>query len=428
MARHSRGDLQQMQSLPLEAKVRMTERRIKDWVDNWKRWKIVNQKTGKVRYVTDTEEPSQKGHWIEVDGEDSLKLIKGTQLQPFEYVEDWETEMVYISFSGGKDSTVLLHIARKLYPDIEAVFVNTGLEYPSVREFAADTKNTISLRPSMTFKEVLLRYGYPVISKEIAGKAEEVRKSIQKGETNTIRYRQFMGTELKENGEKSEYNCDHYKYLLHAPFRTSDKCCDVMKKRTAHSYEKECGKVPITAIMAEESRQRKTKWLRYGCNAWEMTHPQSNPMSFWKEEDVLQYIFENQLPIARAYGSVIFDAGKCKYRTTGCQRTGCIFCLFGISADKERIARLQVDEPQLADYVLKGGEFGEDGYWQPSKKGLGYWFIIEWLNIHGLGIVYYTDIDYAGIYGNNYTREILLKEKIKVSMKRTGEGIGCRIT
>lgn len=421
MARHSKGDLQQMQSLPLEAKIRMTEQRIKDWVDTWKRWKIVNQKTGKVRYVTDTEEPSKKGHWIEVDGEDSLKLIKGTQLQPFEYVEDWETEAVYISFSGGKDSTVLLHIARKLYPDIEAVFVNTGLEYPSVRKFATNTKNTTSLRPSMTFREVLLRNGYPVISKEIAGKAEAVRKSIQKKETNTVRYRQFMGIELKENGEKSEYNCDQYKYLLYAPFRVSDKCCDIMKKRTVHSYEKECGKVPITAIMAEESRQRKTKWLRYGCNAWEMVHPQSNPMSFWKEEDVLRYIFENQLSIAEVYGSVVFDTDKCKYRTTGCQRTGCIFCLFGISADKERIARLQVNEPQLADYVLRGGEFGEEGLWQPSKKGLGYWFIIEWLNIHGLGIIYYTDIDYAGTYGNDHTREILLKEKIKVSMKRTEE-------
>lgn len=167
MARHSKGDLQQMQSLPLEAKVRMTEQRIRGWVDAWKRWKIVNEKTGKVRYVTDTEEPNTKGHWIEIDGEE--KLIKGTQLQPFEYVDDWETETVYVSFSGGKDSTVLLHIVRKLYPDIEAVFVNTGLEYPSVREFATNTENTTSIRPSTTFREVLLRYGYPVISKEIAG-------------------------------------------------------------------------------------------------------------------------------------------------------------------------------------------------------------------------------------------------------------------
>ena len=80
---------------------------------------------------------------------------------------------------------------------------------------------------------------------------------------------------------------------------------------------------------------------------------------------------------------------------------------------------MQIREPRLADYVLRGGEFDENGYWQPSKDGLGYWFIIEWLNIHGLGIIYYTDIDYAGTYGNDHTREIMLKEKIKVGMKRT---------
>lgn len=74
---------------------------------------------------------------------------------------------------------------------------------------------------------------------------------------------------------------------------------------------------------------------------------------------------------------------------------------------------------QIADYVLRGGEFGEDGYWKPSNNGLGYWFVIEWLNIHNLGIIYYKDIDYMGIYGNERTREILLKEKIKVGMKRT---------
>ena len=381
MAKHNRGDLQQMQSLPLEAKIRMTEQRIQGWVESWKRWKLVNKKSGKVRYITDTEEPSEKGHWIEDEKNKKQKLVKGTKLKPFEYVDDWESEMAYVSFSGGKD-------------------------------------NVTSVRPSMTFREVLLKHGYPVISKEIAGKAEEVKKSIEKGKTDTVRYRQFMGIELKDNGEKSEYNCDHYKYLLNAPFRVSDKCCDIMKKRTVHQYEKENGKVPITAIMAEESRQRKTKWLRYGCNAWEMKHPQSNPMSFWKENDVLQYIYENNLQIAKAYGNVVLDKKKCKFNTTGSQRTGCIFCLFGITADKERIARLQIQEPKLADYVLRGGEFGEDGYWKPSKTGLGYWFVIEWLNTHGLDIKYY-DYGYQKEYGTPKTTKLLLNEKIKSRMKRS---------
>lgn len=85
---------------------------------------------------------------------------------------------------------------------------------------------------------------------------------------------------------------------------------------------------------------------------------------------------------------------------------------------------MQIEEPKLADYVLRGGEFGENGYWQPSKNGLGYWLIIEWLNIHGLGIECYKDIEYSKLYGNDRTGEILTKERIKVKMRK-GEEIHC---
>lgn len=121
-------------------------------------------------------------------------------------------------------------------------------------------------------------------------------------------------------------------------------------------------------------------------------------MSFWTENDVLQYIHENNLPIAEAYGDVIVkgtengqmciadmidDYRDCQYVTTGCKRTGRIFCMFGITQDKDRFIRLAEQEPKLCDYVMRGGEFGENGMWQPSKSGLGYWFVIEWLNVHG---------------------------------------------
>lgn len=155
-----------------------------------------------------------------------------------------------------------------------------------------------------------------------------------------------------------------------------------------------------------------------GCNGFDMKAPVSNPLSFWVENDILQYIAENNLEIAKAYRRVVFSEKEGRYYTTGCQRTGCIFCLFGITQDRDRIARLQIEEPKLADYVLRGGEFGDSGYWQPSNNGLGYWFIIDWLNLHGLGIECYRDIDYAGIYGNERTRKILLSEKIKAGMKK----------
>lgn len=105
------------------------------------------------------------------------------------------------------------------------------------------------------------------------------------------------------------------------------------------------------------------------------------------------------LAIADAYGQVVVrndgvdgqmniheylgDYRGCQYETTGCKRTGCVFCLFGIRQDLERMVNLAKQEPKLCDYVMRGGEFSDSGMWQPSKDGLGYWFVLEWLNVHG---------------------------------------------
>lgn len=82
----------------------------------------------------------------------------------------------YISFSGGKDSTVLLDIARKMYPEIPAVFSNTGLEYPEIRRFAKAHNNVEVVQPKMPFNEVISRYGYPLIGKEVAEAIYYARK------------------------------------------------------------------------------------------------------------------------------------------------------------------------------------------------------------------------------------------------------------
>lgn len=74
---------------------------------------------------------------------------------------------VMISFSGGKDSTVLAHLVHSMYPDVPLVFANTGLEYPEIQAFARKMGATF-IRPKMRFDEVISKYGYPLISKEVA--------------------------------------------------------------------------------------------------------------------------------------------------------------------------------------------------------------------------------------------------------------------
>lgn len=102
--------------------------------------------------------------------------VRRTQQRIREWVDYWGKDHVCVSFSGGKDSTVLLHIVREMYGDvIPAVFVNTGLEYPEIQRHVRTFPNVTILTPEMNFREVLTKYGYPVISKETSKCIEATR-------------------------------------------------------------------------------------------------------------------------------------------------------------------------------------------------------------------------------------------------------------
>lgn len=333
--------------------------------------------------------------------------IQKTRLRIREWIDTYGEDGVYVSFSGGKDSTVLLDIVRKDYPNVQAVFVNTGLEYPSVRKFAESKENVVTLRPKMNFREVVMKYGYPIISKEVSQVIHEARIGLKRND-GSYQFRIDrvfgIGHYAPLNGVKSRFDISSYKFLIDAPFEISDRCCKVMKKAPARKYEKDSQKKIILATMAEESRLRAQRWIKYGCNAFnDNKQKSSNPMSFWTEQDVLTYIHTYNLTIADAYGQVVVkgtedgqtcindmlgDYRNCEFVTTGCKRTGCIFCGFGITQDRDRFIGLSEQEPKLCDYVMRGGAFDEaDGMWKPTNDGMGYWFVLEWLNVHGnLGI------------------------------------------
>ena len=192
--------------------------------------------------------------------------------------------------------------------------------------------------------------------------------------------------------DKSLYSQERYKFFLDAPFEISNRCCNVMKKQPAHTYGKETGRVPILATMTEESRLRTQKWLQNGCNAFEAKHPTSAPMSFWTNNDVLQYIKDNNIEICSVYGEIVpdycgeqidgqmdfCDLGLAedtrKLKTTKCDRTGCMFCMFGCVAEKEsRLVRLKETHPKQYEFIMKPKE----------KGGLGYKEVIDWINEHG---------------------------------------------
>ena len=355
--RHLPYDLAQMQSVPLEGKIIMTQLRIRAWYEHF-------------------------------DGQ------------------------VYVSFSGGKDSTVLKHIVDQMYDDVPAVFVNTGLEYPEIQQFVREIKSgkydcfnsdVEILRPEMRFDEVVKKYGYPVISKEVAKMIKEARVAIKKGNTEYYAIQKLEGRLKNKDGEKSQFNCEKYNFLIESPFKISNQCCDVMKKRPIHKYEKQTGRTPFIGTMACESRQRLAQWNRFGCNAFDKKNPSSQPLSFWTEQDIYHYIKKNNVPICPVYGEISIDdrsedtiEGQINMidylgcyepgdllKTTGCNRTGCIFCCFGITRDGKlnRFQKLKQTHPRQYEYCIGGGEFNDEGIWQPSKQGLGLGKVLDYIGV-----------------------------------------------
>lgn len=306
--KHQSYDLKQMQSIPIESKIRMSMDRIKSWYEYW-------------------------------NGE------------------------VYVSFSGGKDSTVLLHLVRSMFPDIEAVFCDTGLEYPELREFVKKQENVTIIRPAMNFKQVILKYGYPLPSKELARKIQYARAGSEWAK------KYVDGSAVDPEGRPSRYRVPgKWLKLLNAPFDVSSYCCDVMKKQPMKKFEKISGKKAFIGTLACESRVREQAWMRTGCNAFEGKKPKSAPISFWTENDILQYIKENSIEIASVYGDIV-ETGKNieqlssvvpEYKTTKCKRTGCMFCMFGchLEASPNRFERMKESHPKQYEYCMKPVEQG----------------------------------------------------------------------
>lgn len=324
MPKHDMWELQSMQVAPLSAKIRMTERRIEEWIE-----------------------------YNGIDG-------------------------VAISFSGGKDSTVLMDIIRNKmgYSEIPAVFVDVPTQFPELREFAMTWPNVEILKPKQSFMQVCERYGFPLISKEVAHKFHDLNTAHEKGNECYVD-RQLAGEYVSSNGKSNMVKITQWAYMKDAPFKLSHMCCNIMKKNPLHEYQRKHKRYFITAQMASESMIRAQQWVNHGCNMYDIKNPISNPMSFWTEQDVLLYIKENNLPICSVYGDVItedestgqmsladfglFDLERPLLKTTGCDRTGCMLCGFGCHLEKKhesRFLRLKETHPgmyKLLDVVKNNG-------------------------------------------------------------------------
>lgn len=259
-----------------------------------------------------------------------------TALRIRQWYEYWDGN-VYVAFSGGKDSTVLLHKIRELYPQVPAIFCDTGLEFPEIRQFVRTISNTIWIKPKMNFRVVLEKYGYPVISKE---QAKYIRE-VQRGTTQYMEDKR-RGKVLGRNGKPDGAVSKKWRYLMDQDkIMISERCCDIMKKRPFYQYEQRTNRKGYIGSMAGDSRLRSQSITRYGCNAFDMKHPQSRPLAMWLEQDIWDYIRKYNIPYSEIY-------------KIGYERTGCAFCMFGIHMEKEpnRFQMMSWTHPKLHSYCI----------------------------------------------------------------------------
>jgi 3'-phosphoadenosine 5'-phosphosulfate sulfotransferase (PAPS reductase)/FAD synthetase len=270
---------------------------------------------------------------------------------------------IFVSFSGGKDSIVLLDIVRRMYPETPAVFCNTGLESPSVVKFIKTVPNVITIRPEMPFKQVIDNYGFCFPNKEVSKYIDSYRRKLPyiMRRMNNLDCQEFAVLDLKK-----------YIWLVDMPYKISDKCCEIMKKKPFKKFSKINKLFPIIGSTAEESVLRKQIWLRYGCNILSEKNPKSKPLSIFTEQDVLNYIRFYNLKIAPDYGEIIEEKGKLKL--TKCTRTGCVFCTVGCNnRNDNRFLILKNDFPKLYDYCINYLKMGEmfdefNKYLRPHKQ------------------------------------------------------------
>lgn len=262
---------------------------------------------------------------------------------------------VYVAFSGGKDSTVLLHLVRSLYPDTVAVFSNTTNEFLEILEFVKRVDNLVTVHPKIPFTETVKLFGFPLVSKKVARAISDLREN--KPTTANVRNLYLTGFNMKGNYVPSFKLAKKWYPLITVDFDITLKCCDILKKEPLHRFENESGLRPIVGIQASEGGFRKKSWVDSGCNILDGDTPSSRPMSIWNEYDIWEYIHRFTVPYSSIYDDVLDQDGN--ILVVGEKRTGCAYCAFGAEQEKSdlftlnRFQRLSIRKPKQFKKMMK---------------------------------------------------------------------------
>lgn len=325
---------------------------------------------------------------------------------------------VAIAFSGGKDSTFLLHRSCWLwsmtgYKDIplKVFFNDTTIEYVGMLDFVKNFIKSMELqfkihidleiqRPSnnQTFISIIRKEGLPLVSKRISKTVRKLKDLMKiydvSYETILFWRNQKESLELVDEikgrfggrnepalfilgytNRISKFNSpfkipNKWLPLLDAPFEISDKCCSILKHGNIPERFKSC--TIMTGEMAEESEQRMSSYRQTGCTSQVKIGGggKAKPMGPVTLQTVLRYLYTYNIPIFKAYGKIVENKGL--YKTSGMFRTGCALCGFGMAFIPDRYKTYADSEKSRINLAFKPLEEG----------GLGYKEAFEYCNKH----------------------------------------------
>lgn len=292
--------------------------------------------------------------------------IKRAEIRAFEFINKLDELGMNAHVSmGGLDSIVLLLFLRKIGIDVPAISVS-ALEDRSIQKIHKKL-GVIPIMPGKPKTEILQEFGFPVISKKIAGRIDTLQHPTEKN--TTVRHAIITG-ECGEQGHFAknsrmklpqkwlelfggyENKNEGTNYRI-APFLVSNKCCLYMKEKPCDEWAKEHNSKPFLGLMASEGGQREEALTEHGCNYFGKGVIRSAPFAPFLRQDLLQLALELNAPVPEIYGEIARKPDGTLY-TTKAQRTGCSMCGFGIHMEQRphRFDQLRERNPKEWEFWM----------------------------------------------------------------------------
>lgn len=292
--------------------------------------------------------------------------VKRAELRAREFVERLDDMELNAHVSvGGLDSIVLLLFLRNIGIDIPAISVSS-LEDKSIQKIHKEL-GIISIPIGKPKVEILQEYGFPVISKKIAGRIDTLQNPTEKNKT--VRHAIITG----ECGAKGHFASNSRMQLPKkwlklfagyenenegvnyqiAPFKVSNKCCQYMKEEPCDKWAIEHNSKPFLGLMASEGGQREEALTEHGCNYFGKGVIRSAPFAPFLRQDLLQLAIDLKAPVPEIYGEIARKPDGTLY-TTKAQRTGCSMCGFGIHMERRphRFDQLRERNPKEWEFWM----------------------------------------------------------------------------